>query len=160
MGKFSISAAKLLVLMLVMPLTVVACSNDDTTERDRTREFVEGTLSAPETPETTESTTVAGATIGRTVVARTPEVVVRLEGDPKTTFSGFCTAGAEDSVIGGRVPKLYRFDLNGRNLSCRIQKQNPGRGSLRVILLSGDDTRSVQQTTSQDSIIRLSYTGE
>ncbi|CAN5573666.1 hypothetical protein BH24ACT22_BH24ACT22_05650 [soil metagenome] len=153
-----------LVLSLLM---LAACSDRNTTEREPTREFVEGTLSSPELPETTGGATTgstavstAGSTTGGVTGASEPDILLRLEGDPKTTFSGICTAGAEDSVIGGKVPKIYRFDLNGRNLSCRIQKRNPGRGSLRVILLSGDDTRSVQQTESTDSIVRLSYTGQ
>ncbi|CAN5578641.1 hypothetical protein BH24ACT21_BH24ACT21_16050 [soil metagenome] len=160
MGKFSIRAAKFLALALIALLSTTACSGDDTTERERTREFVEGTLSSPELAETTEAATTTGGTTGSTVGRREPDVVLRLEGDPKTTFSGICTAGTEESVIGGKVPKRYRFDLNSQSLSCRIQKRDPGNGSLRVVLLSGDSTRSVQQTESQDSIIRLSYEGE
>lgn len=153
-----------MVLALIILPTIVACSGADTTEQQRTREFVEGTLSSPELPGTTGATTTAGGTTdgttGGTVGAPTPDVLLRLEGDPKTTFSGFCTAGTEVSAISGKVPKRYRFDLDGRDLSCRIQKRNPGNGSLRVILLSGDSTRSVQQTESTNSIIKLSYTGE
>ena len=176
MGKLHLRIAPSLVLALVMLLTTVACSEDDTAGRERTREFVEGTLSIPpetsETPGTpgTPGTTLAtgealGSTIGGpvgtggTVRAGQPDAVLRLEGDPETTFSGNCTAGAEVSVIGGQVPKRYRFDLNGQELSCRIQKRNPGSGSLRVVLLSGNNTRSVQQTNSTDSVIRLSHGG-
>ena len=86
--------------------------------------------------------------------------MLRLEGDPETTFSGLCTAGTEESVISGKVPKRYRFDLDGQNLSCRIQKRDSENGSLRVVLLSGNSTRSVQQTNSTNNIVRLSYTGE
>lgn len=138
--------------MLIGLLLVAGCSTEETTGGERTRKVTEGTLSLPEAPETTGGGTTSGGTVGAQ-----PDVLLRLEGDPKVTFSGICTAGAEDSVISGQVAKVYRFDLNGQNLSCRIQKRDPGSGSLRVVLLAGDDTRSVQQTSSRESVIRLSY---
>lgn len=150
---------RFLVLALITLQLTAACSSDDTTERERTREFVGGTLSSPKLSETTGAITTAGGTTGSTVGASTANVLLRLEGDPKTTFSGFCNTGTEVSAISGKVPKRYRFDLNGQDLSCRIQKQNPGNGSLRVVLLSGSNTRSVQQTNSTNNTIRLSYTG-
>lgn len=91
---------------------------------------------------------------------REPDALLRLEGDTKVTFSGICTAGAEESVISGKVPKVYRFELNGQNLSCRIQKRDPGNGNLRVVLLSGNNTRSVQQINSTNGIVKLSYKDE
>lgn len=153
--------ATLLTLLVLLVLT--ACSDDDATGPDTTQEFVEGTLSSPASPGDPGATTTIGGTgigtTGGTIGTSAPDALLRLEGDPETTFSGFCTAGTEESVISGRVPKRYRFELNGQELSCRIQKQNPGNSSLRVILLSGGDTRSVQQTSSTNSTIRLSYTG-
>ncbi|CAN5902803.1 hypothetical protein BH23ACT11_BH23ACT11_17200 [soil metagenome] len=146
---------KPMVMLSVAVILAIGCSQDSSTSRDRTGDFLEGTLSQPEAAETTGS----GTTSGRTGSIE-PEIIVRVEGDTKVVFSGFCTAGGEESVIGGKVPKLYRFDLNGEDLSCRIQKRDPGTGSLRVILLAGDNTRSVQQTRSQDSIIKLSYKGD
>ena len=117
-------------------------------------------MSSPELPEPPGTVPTNGDTIsGTTGGTSAPDALLRLEGDPETTFSGFCTVGTEESVIGGRVPKRYRFDLDGRNLSCRIQKRNPGNSSLRVVLLSGDNTRSVQQTRSRDSVIRISHGG-
>lgn len=141
--------------MMVALLVGASCSGNDTAGRESTRSSPEGTLSSPPAPETTAAPTSVGGTTGTSE----PDAVLRLEGDPETTFSGICTNGSEESVIGGRVPKLYRFELNGRELSCRIQKQNRESGTLRVVLLSGDNTRSVQQTSSTDSVIRLSYTG-
>jgi hypothetical protein len=88
-----------------------------------------------------------------------PEVVLRLEGGPKTTFSGLCSVGDEQSVLDGRVPKRFTFDPRGRELSCRIQKRDRGRGALKIILIAGDTTRSVQQTNSPKGIINLSYSG-
>lgn len=137
---------------MLIAVLIAGCSDGDTVDRERSREFVEGTLSSPATSaRTTEVTGITGGTVSN------PNVSLRLEGDPQTTFSGICTVGTEESVISGQVPKLYRFELNGREFSCRIQKRNPEGGSLRVVLLAGDSTRSVQQTQSRNSIIRLSY---
>jgi hypothetical protein len=88
-----------------------------------------------------------------------PEVVLRLEGGPKTTFSGLCSVGDVQSVLDGRVPKRFTFDPRGRELSCRIQKRDRGRGALKIILIAGDTTRSVQQTNSPGGTINLSYSG-
>ncbi|MDP8948962.1 MAG: hypothetical protein M3N00_01790 [Actinomycetota bacterium] len=88
-----------------------------------------------------------------------PGVMLRLEGDPKTTFSGICAVGGNESVLSGRVPKRYAFDPEGQRLSCRIQKQDPGKGSLKVILTAGDTTRSVQQTDARGGVISISYKG-
>ena len=88
-----------------------------------------------------------------------PGVVLRLEGDPKTTFSGICTVGGKESVLSGRVPKRYAFDPKGQELSCRIQKQDPGESRLKVILTANDTTRSVQQTNARGGLINISYKG-
>ncbi len=86
-----------------------------------------------------------------------PEVVLRLEGGPRTTFSGLCSVGDEQSVLDGKVPKRFTFDPRGRELSCRIQKRDDGRGALRIIFIAGDTTRSIQQTNSPGGTINLSY---
>lgn len=88
-----------------------------------------------------------------------PEVVLRLEGGPRTTFSGLCSVGDEQSVLEGKVPKRFTFDPRGRELSCRIQKRDDGRGALKIILIAGNTTRSVQQTNAPGGTINLSYSG-
>ncbi len=115
----------------------------------------EGTLvsstTGPERTQLPEATLGAGSSA--------PGVVLRLEGDPKTIFSGICTVGGKENVLSGRVPKRYAFDLKGHRLSCHIQKQDSGKGSLKVILTANDTTRSVQQTNSRGGVIKLSYQG-
>jgi len=86
-----------------------------------------------------------------------PEVVLRLEGGPTTTFSGLCSVGGEQNVLDGRVPKRFTFDPGGRELSCRIQKRDEGQGALKIILIAGNATRSVQQTNSPGSAINVTY---
>ncbi len=88
-----------------------------------------------------------------------PEVVLRLEGGPKTTFSGLCSLGDEQSVLDGKVPKSFTFDPRGRELSCRIQKRDESRGALKIVLVAGNTTRSVQQTNAPGGTINLSYAG-
>ena len=44
-----------------------------------------------------------------------PDVVIRLEGDPETTFSGLCSVGEKRSVLSGQVPKRFAFDLKDGN---------------------------------------------
>lgn len=155
MGKFYTRRSLFLALALVALLSTTACSENETTETDRTQNFVEGTLSASSSSGTTGYSTITGGTTG----APSPDALLRLEGDTKVTFSGICTVGNEQSVLSGKVPKRYRFELNDENLSCRIQKRDPGSGNLRVVLLSGSNTRSVQQTNSTNNIVRLSYRG-
>lgn len=83
--------------------------------------------------------------------------VLRLEGDPRTTFSGICTVEGEAQVLTGGVPKTFTFDLDRGSLECRIQKQDSGRGSLNAVLSVDDSTRSSQQTDRRGGTLRLSY---
>ncbi len=120
----------------------------------------ESTRSSPATvrEETTEDTAPPEATLGSG--PEPPDVVLRIEGSRKTTFSGICAVGGEENVLSGKVPKRFTFDLpEGRRLSCRIEKQDSGKGELKVILTANGTTRSVQQTTSSGGVINVSYQG-
>jgi hypothetical protein len=123
-------------------------------------EIAEETASPPTTTlETTSDKSPPEITLGEDSRGE-PEVFIRLEGDPKTTFSGLCSVGEEPKVLSGRVPKRYAFDLKGRQLSCRIEKRDGGNGDLEVILVAGEATRSVQQTNAPGSVIKVSYKGD
>ncbi len=157
--------ALVVALLVVLSQASWACSADPGRETgggstQSSSNFEESTLASAKTvqqEETTASSPLPEATLG--AGSGDPGVVLRLEGDPKTTFSGLCTVGPEESVLSGRVPKSYAFNLDGRKLSCRIQKQDRGRGELKVILTAGDTTRSVQQTSTHDGFINISYQG-
>ena len=82
-----------------------------------------------------------------------------MEGSAKTNGTGHCSVGDEQSVLDGKVPKRFTFDPRGRELSCRIQKRDEGRGALKIILIAGNTTRSVQQTNAPGGTINLSYSG-
>ena len=153
-------------LLAALVLLAGACSGDPRRgsgespgSTKRGSHFEEGTLASTKTvqEETTQSSPPPEATLGAEPTS--PEVVLRLEGDPKTTFSGICTVGGEENVLLGRVPKRYAFDLDWQKLSCRIQKQDPGEGRLKVILTANDTTRSVQQTSTRGGVLNISYQG-
>jgi hypothetical protein len=153
----ALAAALFIVLLLVG-----ACSGEENDERTDSTERITGleeTTVIEETTgrEKTESPSPPEATLGRG--PDSPGIVLRLEGDPETTFSGICTVGGKENVlsVSGRVPKRYAFE--GQRLSCRIQKQDSGRGSLKVILTANGTTRSVQQANTPGSVIRISYQG-
>jgi hypothetical protein len=115
-------------------------------------------VTAPEGPETTVDTPPPEATLGE-APPDSPAVLLRLEGDPGTTFSGICDVGGKESVLSGRIPKRYAFDPREQRLSCRIEKRDSGGGNLKVILIAGDTTRSVQQTNTRGSVVNVSYHG-
>ena len=147
--------------LLTASLFAGACSSDDPSEGSGstvgTTGPQEGTLVSSTTDQEKTEPSPPEATLG--AGPDSPGVVLRLEGDPRTTFAGICTVGGKGSVLIGRVPKRYTFDPEGQRLSCRIQKQDPGRGSLKVILAAGDATHSVQQTNVGGGVITISYRG-
>ena len=154
-------------LLLAMLLFVGACS-DDTKSPDKGNNPPKEKTQIPEEPTSSPSTSLettgdsppSEVTLGDDPDGK-PEVVIRLEGDPKTTFSGLCSVGEEQNVLSrGRVPERFTFDLKGRELSCRIEKQDGGTGALKVVLVAGDATRSVQQTNSPGGVIKISYKDE
>jgi hypothetical protein len=152
-------------MLLAVLLFVGGCS-DETQNPDRDNnpteekaEVKEETTSAPTTgPETTGKSPHPEITLGDDPGSK-PEAVIRLEGDPETTFSGLCSVGEKRTVLSGQVPKRFTFHLKGRQLSCRIEKQDGGTGDLKVVLVAGDATRSVQQTNAPGGVISVSYKG-
>jgi hypothetical protein len=148
--------------LVFLSLLIASCSSDtgsqSTGPTRKADGFEEGTLvSSSKGPETTAEAPPPEATLGPELDS--PAVLLRLEGDPGTTFSGICVVGSNQSVLSGRIPKRYAFDPRGRKLSCRIEKRDPGRGDLKVILVVGDTTRSVQQTDKRGNVINVSYAG-
>jgi hypothetical protein len=151
-------------LLLAMLLFVGACSDEMNPDKGgnpprENTEIAEVTTSPSTRLETTENTSPPEITLGEDPRGK-PEVFIRLEGDPKTTFSGLCSVGEERNVLSGQVPKRYAFDLGGRELSCRIEKQDGGTGDLKVVLAAGETTRSVQQTNAPGGVINVSYEGK
>jgi hypothetical protein len=157
-----ISSAALLLLAVL--LFVGACSNDPQEDgpRDETEALTAETGATTPTPQSGQQTTEDTApevTLGQDPGDR-PEVMIRLEGDPETTFTGLCSVGEEQNVLSGRIPERFTFDLAGERLDCRIVKRGEDDGDLKVVLVAGDTTRSVQQTNSPDGVINVSYESE
>lgn len=149
--------------LLVASLLVAGCSEEVSTGNgsggatgETSESTPEATSSPPSTmPETTMDTGTLEGGIGEE-----PGVVLRVEGDSGVTFSGLCDVGDEEAVLGGgQVPQRYEFDPRGERLSCKIQKLDSGDGDLKVTLLVGDSTRSVQQINTPESAINVSYEG-
>ena len=151
------------VLLLAMLLFAGACT-EDTRKPDKQNhppktEVQEETTSPSSTGlETTGDPQPPKVTLGEDPDGK-PDVIIRLEGDPETTFSGLCSVGEEQNVLSGQVPKRFKFHLKGRRLSCRIEKRDEGKGDLKVVLVAGNSTRSVQQTNSPGGVIKISYDG-
>jgi hypothetical protein len=152
-------------LLLVVLLFVGACSDEppdrpgDETETPSGKTARDTTSSPQSGQETTEETSPPEVTLGQDPGGR-PEVVIRVEGDPKTTFTGLCSVGQEQNVLSGRVPERFTFDPAGERLECRIEKRDENDGDLKVVLVAGDTTRSVQQTNSPGGVINVSYESE
>ena len=153
--------ASAVALLFAVVLLLGACSRETGQNSDEPREEEREHRGETVAPTPGPETTAQGPpkiTLGEEPGGQ-PEVVLRLEGGPKTTFSGLCSVGDEQNVLDGKVPKRFTFDPGGRELSCRIQKQDSGKGDLKVILTANDTTRSVQQTSTRDGVINISYQG-
>lgn len=140
------------VLPLLFALAVVllasGCSGGDTPPGTSERDFEEGTLSSSNEPETTKDLAESTAGSGE-------KTMLRVEGGKRTRFSGLCKAGNREYVISGSPSKTYVFESS--SFSCRIEKQDAGGGNLKVTMVSGDSTRSVQQTNSQGGTVDVSH---
>jgi len=160
--------------VLFLVLSSGCTSSDDSAGSDgltvESTDFTEGTLASSAAPQRTTPATEAAPPVGTPApadanagasTARGPEdVLLRVEGAPEVRFSGLCSVGEEETVVDGRVPRRYTYsDLDGRPFTCRIQKQSGGRGNLRVILVAGETTRSVQQTNTRGGTITVSHDG-
>ncbi|MBA3426401.1 MAG: hypothetical protein H0U04_18120 [Rubrobacter sp.] len=146
--------------LLAAMMFAAGCSEEDppTATGGPTGATSEPTPSASAFPTTGLETTMETGTLESP--GGGPEVVLRVEGDSGVTFSGLCNVGDEEAVLGGGpVPKRYAFDPHGEQLSCKIQKKDPGDGDLKVTLLAGGSTHSVQQINTLDGVINVSYAG-
>ena len=148
--------------LLASSMFVAGCSEEVSTGTGGpTAASSEPPPSASASPTTGSETTMKTGTL-EGALGEESEVVLRVEGDSGVTFSGLCDVGDEEAVLGGGnepVPKRYVFDPGGERLSCKIQKQDPGDGDLKVTLLTGNSTHSVQQINTPDSAINVSYDG-
>jgi hypothetical protein len=96
---------------------------------------------------------------GADATAPSGEVTLKIEGSPGTEFSGTCTIGGKEEKVSGRVPKRFIYESDGQRLECEIRKQSSNSGQMKVEFSAGDDTNSVQQTSTQDGSITLRYDG-
>jgi hypothetical protein len=84
------------------------------------------------------------------------DVTLRVAGDKGTPFSGTCSAGKEEQDISGQIPQSFEYDLDSQKIQCEIRKQGDESDELEVVL-SSEDTRSVQRVEGEDVTLRLTY---
>jgi hypothetical protein len=96
---------------------------------------------------------------GADASAPSGEVTLKIEGSPRTEFSGTCIVGGEEEKISGRVPKRFIYELDGQPLECEISKQSSNSAQMKVEFSAGGQTNSVQQTSTQGSSLTLLYDG-
>lgn len=134
--------------MLAVFLTSACATEEPPPQTGKREEFREGTLSSDRTAETTTGLRegTAGSEDG---------LLLRVEGGKGTRFSGLCTVGDREYVISGAPVKTYSFER--QPFSCRIQKQDSTGDNLKVTVISGDSTRSVQQTNAEGGIVNVSH---
>jgi hypothetical protein len=97
---------------------------------------------------------------GADATASSGEVTLKIEGSPATEISGTCIVGGEEErKVSGRVPKRFIYELDGQPLECEISKQSSNSGEMKVEFSAGDDTNSVQQTSTQGGTLTLRYDG-
>ncbi|WP_047865246.1 hypothetical protein [Rubrobacter aplysinae] len=140
-----------LLIMLILTLVIGGCSGGDDPPETTSGEFQEGTISSGGQEDPAGGTSsLPGGTTGSP-----GETVLRVEGGKRTRFSGLCMAGDREYVISGRPSRTYSFEES--SFSCRIQKQDSGGGNLKVTVVSGDSTRSVQQTNAGGGVVNVSH---
>jgi hypothetical protein len=96
---------------------------------------------------------------GTNAAAPSGEVTLKIEGSPRTEFSGTCIVGGKEEKLSGRVPKRFIYDLDGHRLECEISKQSSNSGQMKVVFSAKDHTNSIQQTSTQGGSITLRYDG-
>jgi hypothetical protein len=97
---------------------------------------------------------------GADATAPSREVTLKLEGSPRTEFSGTCIIGGkEEKKLSGRVPKRFIYELDGHRLECELSKQSSNSGKIKVEFSAKDHTNSVQQTSTQGGSITVRYDG-
>ena len=88
------------------------------------------------------------------------EVTLKVEGSPRTEFSGTCIIGGkEEKEVSGRVPKRFIYELDGQRLECEIRKQSSNSGEMKVEFSAEGHTTSVQQSSTQGGSLTLRYDG-
>lgn len=85
-------------------------------------------------------------------------VTLEMKGDAGTRFTGNCVYGDTEKKLDGRAPERYTFNLDGRKLECRIQKQGVDASALEVVLIAGDD-RHEQRIDAERGTVNLLLSG-
>lgn len=148
-----------LVALLGSVVFVIGCGGEEQAQESpgetqetpaRTAEQTEQDTSA----QRTEGTEMNSGTVGESSVQ---EVMLEIEGDPGTEFSGVCSVGDRQEELVGETPQSFVYDLpEDQKLDCEIRKSDQGSGSLKVVLTAPGNT-IIQQTNTPGGSINLSF---
>jgi hypothetical protein len=136
----------LLAALLASAVFATSCGGGEETQEDQTEEQTESTEAQMEDTNMERERTGGSE----------QEVVLRIDGDSGTEFSGVCSVGDEENEFSGEVPESFSYELKGQQLECEIRKESTGSGSLKV-LLTGPGDRIEQQTSTPGGTISLAY---
>ena len=139
----------LLATLLGVVVFATGCGGDEETQDDST----EGQGTTEQTASTQDSTenTRGENTMGRNSGGG---VMLSIEGDSGTEFSGICSVGDEAYELSGEVPESFDYDLEGRQLECEIRQESAG--NLNILLIGPGD-RVQQQANTPGGTISLVY---
>ena len=147
----SLKSKILLAALLGVVVFATGCGGDEETQDDSTegQGTTEQTASTQDTTENTRAgrENTRGSDSGR-------GVMLSVEGDSGTEFSGTCSVGDEAYELSGEVPESFDYDLEGRQLECEIRQESAG--NLNVLLIGPGD-RVQQQANTPGGTISLVY---
>jgi hypothetical protein len=147
----SLKSKILFTALLAGMVFATGCGGDEETQDDST-EGQGNTEQTASTQDRTENTRAGGEnTMSRNSGGG---VMLSIEGDSGTEFSGTCSVGDEAYELSGEVPESFDYDLEGQQLECEIRQESAG--NLNV-LLTGPGDRIQQQANTPGGTISLVY---
>ena len=141
----------LLVALLATAVLAAGCGGGEEAQDDGAEEQATSGQTTEQTANTEDTTVGEERTSGG---GSDREVMLSIEGNPGTGFSGTCNVGDEENELSGQVPESFGYDLEGQQLECEIRQEDPG--SLEI-LLTGTGDRIEQQINNPGGTISLTY---
>lgn len=88
---------------------------------------------------------------------RIGKVTLEISGNPGTGFSGACVLGEQRKELDGQVPERFVYELDGRQLRCRIRTQDTDGATLKAVLTAAGDAHYIQQTGTGGATMSFVY---
>lgn len=141
----------LLVALLATAVLAAGCGGGEEAQDDGAEEQATSGQTTEQTANTEDTTVGEERTSGG---GSDREVMLSIEGNPGTGFSGTCNVGDEENELSGQVPESFGYDLEGQQLECEIRQEDAG--SLEI-LLTGPGDRIEQRINNPGGTISLAY---